>query len=60
MGFFTGLPSLDHAGKIFRNFDSGAPSDTARARWYPGQPLQVSGLSELRRCAKTILGARCD
>ena len=28
MGMFTGFPSLDHAGKIFRNFYSEPPADT--------------------------------
>ena len=58
MSMFTGFPSLDHAEKIFRNFYSEPPPDTPRARWHPGQPLQVPGLSELRRCARTIIGAR--
>ena len=45
MGILTGLPKLDHAGKIFRSFYPEPPPDTPRARWHPGQPLQVPGLS---------------
>ena len=57
MRLFAGFPILDHAEKIFRTFYAEAPPDTARARWLPGQPLQVSGLLELRHSARTNIGA---
>jgi len=54
---FAGFLILDHAENIFRNFYTEAPPDTTRARRLTGQPLQVSGLPELRRSARTNIGA---
>jgi len=38
----TGIAILTHAEEIFRGFVSASSADTARARWRPGQPPQVS------------------